>query len=128
MITTKWYAETFPKLKERMEEGQTNIPDDYFIREDFRVIGLKAGVPCIVARTKFTVSFAMLYSIRNAKRCDRHGDGAVAKVMAVYACSQDEEKGYQPMTYEAIKTENRFRASGINAGGADAQSKDKWHE
>jgi phage FluMu gp28-like protein len=49
MITTKWYAENFPKLKERMEDGGAAIPDDCFIREDFRVAGLKAGAPCIVA-------------------------------------------------------------------------------
>jgi hypothetical protein len=39
----------------------------------------------------------------------RHGDGAIAKLMAVYAADADEEKGYQPMTYEAVKTENRYR-------------------
>jgi hypothetical protein len=29
--------------------------------------------------------------------------------MAIYAADLDEEKGYQPMTYEAVKTENRYR-------------------
>jgi phage FluMu gp28-like protein len=105
MITTKWYAETFPKLKERMEDRDTNIPDDYFIREDFRVVGLKAGVPCVLERS-------------GAGRERRHGDGAIAKLMAIYAMLQDEEKGYQPMTYEAVKTENRYRIGG----------KDIWNE
>jgi phage FluMu gp28-like protein len=51
MITVKWYAENFPKLKGSMEDDDTNIPDDYFIREDFRVVGLKAGVPCVLERS-----------------------------------------------------------------------------
>jgi phage FluMu gp28-like protein len=96
MITIAWYAATFPKLKERMEDTTTTIPDDAFIREDFRVVGLKAGVPCVLERS-------------GGPRERRHGDGAIAKLMAVHAADEDEEKGYQPMTYEAVKTENRYR-------------------
>jgi phage FluMu gp28-like protein len=96
MISVKWYAENFPKLKERMEDGSTTIPDDVFIRDDFRVVGLKAGVPCVLERS-------------GGAREKRHGDGAIAKLMAVFAMLEDEEKGYQPMTYEAVETENRYR-------------------
>ncbi|GHV76470.1 hypothetical protein AGMMS49942_12910 [Spirochaetia bacterium] len=96
MISVKWYAENFPKLKGRMEDVTTNIPDDPFIRDDFRVVGLKAGVPCVLERS-------------GGPRERRHGDGAIGKLMAVYAASEDEAKGYQPMTYEAVKTENRYQ-------------------
>jgi phage FluMu gp28-like protein len=51
MITTKWYAENFPGLRGAMEDGTTTIPDDPFIRDDFRVVGLKAGVPCVLERS-----------------------------------------------------------------------------
>jgi phage FluMu gp28-like protein len=105
MITTKWYAENFPKLKERMEDGSTTIPDDAALREDFRVVGLKARSPCVLECT-------------GDARQRRHGDGAVAKLMAVYAYVQDDEAGYMPMTYEAVKTENRYRTGG----------KDVWDE
>jgi phage FluMu gp28-like protein len=101
MLSVKWYAENFPKLKERMEDGSTTIPDDVFIREDFRVVGLKAGVPCVMERS-------------GAVRERRHGDGAIAKLMALFAMLQDEEKGYQPMTYEAVETTNKYKT-----GGAD---------
>ena len=96
MITMAWYAQAFPKLKGRMEDATTTIPDDASIREDFRVVGIKAGVPCVLERS-------------GGVREKRHGDGAIAKLMAVYAADADEEKGYQPMTYEAVKTENRYR-------------------
>jgi phage FluMu gp28-like protein len=96
MISTKWYSENFPALKGSMEDGTTNIPDDPFIRDDFRVVGLKAGVPCVLERS-------------GGPRERRHGDGAIAKLMALYANKEDDAKGYQPMTYEAVETENRYR-------------------
>jgi phage FluMu gp28-like protein len=96
MITTKWYAENFPGLKGGMEDSATNIPDDPFIRDDFRVVGLKAGVPCVLERS-------------GGPRERRHGDGAIGKLMAFYARKEDDAKGYQPMTYEAVETENRYR-------------------
>jgi phage FluMu gp28-like protein len=96
MITTKWYAENFPALKGGMEDSTTNIPDDPFIRDDFRVVGLKAGVPCVLERS-------------GGPRERRHGDGAIGKLMAFYAHKEDDAKGYQPMTYEAVETENRYR-------------------
>ncbi|MDR2444867.1 MAG: hypothetical protein LBD44_02870 [Spirochaetaceae bacterium] len=95
MITTKWYAENFPGLKGSMEDNTTNIPDDPFIRDDFRVAGLKAGVPCVLERS-------------GGPRERRHGDGAIGKLMAFYAHKEDDAKGYQPMTYEAVETENRY--------------------
>jgi phage FluMu gp28-like protein len=96
MITIAWYAANFPKLKERMEDSTTTIPDDASIREDFRAVGLKAGVPCVLERS-------------GGPRERRHGDGTVAKLMAIHAADEDEEKGYQPMTYDPVKTENRYR-------------------
>jgi len=102
MITTKWYAENFPKLKGRMEDGTTNIPDDPFIRDDFRVVGLKAGVPCVLERS-------------GGPRERRHGDGAIAKLMAVFAALEDEASGYQPMTYDPVQTTNRYRQGGCNS-------------
>jgi len=99
MITMAWYAQAFPKLKGRMEDATTTIPDDASLREDFRVVGIKAGVPCVLERS-------------GGIRERRHGDGAIAKLMAVYAADNDEEKGYQPMTYEPVETPNRYKTGG----------------
>jgi phage FluMu gp28-like protein len=97
MISLKWYAENFPKLKDRMEDGTTTIPNDIFIRDDFRGVGLRAGVPVVLERS-------------GGPRERRHGDGAIGKLMAVFAMLEDEDKGYQPMTYDAVETDNRYRA------------------
>ncbi len=96
MISTAWYAENFPKLKEHMEDGTTNIPDDIFIREDFRVVGLKAGIPRVLERS-------------GGPRERRHGDGAIAKLMVTYAILEDEDAGYHKFAFESVTTENRFR-------------------
>jgi phage FluMu gp28-like protein len=99
MISAGWYAENFPKLKGRMEDGTTSIPDDVFIREDFRAVGLKAGVPRVLERS-------------GGPRERRHGDGAIAKLMAAFAALEDEDQGYHEYNYEAVPVENRFRKGG----------------
>jgi phage FluMu gp28-like protein len=96
MISPGWYAENFPKLKGRMEDGSTTIPDDPFIREDFRVVGLKAGVPRVLDRS-------------GGPRERRHGDGAIAKLMVTFAALEDEDQGYHAYQYEAVETGNRFQ-------------------
>ena len=96
MITRKWYAENFPSLKAAFEDNKTNIPDDSFIKDDYRVVGLVQGVPLITDRT-------------GNGRNRRHGDSCIAKLMAHFAHRELEGAGYQPMTYEAVETPNRFR-------------------
>jgi len=96
MLTQSWYGENFPKLKSRMEDGITTIPGDGFIRDDFRVVGLKAGIPRVLDRT-------------GGPRERRHGDGAIAKVMVTFALLEDEDGGYQPYDYDAVPAENIFR-------------------
>ena len=96
MLSAGWYAENFPKLKERMEDGTTNIPADAAIREDFRVVGLKAGVPRVLERS-------------GAMRERRHVDWAIAKLMVTFAALEDQEKGYHAYAYEPVPADNRFR-------------------
>jgi phage FluMu gp28-like protein len=96
MISAGWYAENFPKLKGRMEDGTTTIPADALIREDFRVVGIKAGVPRVLERS-------------GPSREKRHGDGAIAKLMATYAVLEDEDKDYHEYAYEAVKPDNPWK-------------------
>lgn len=96
MLSRKWYAENFPLLKTAFEEGKSNIPDDSFITDDYKVVGLVQGVPLITERT-------------GSGRNKRHGDSCIAKVMAHFAHRELDGAGYQEMTYEAVETPNRFR-------------------
>jgi phage FluMu gp28-like protein len=106
MISAGWYAENFPKLKGRMEDGTTTIPADPFLKDDFRVVGLQAGVPRVLERT-------------GGPRERRHGDGAIAKLMATFAVVSDEDQGYQTYAYEAVETRNQYRESGEEEGWDD---------
>ena len=98
MITRKWYAENFPSLKSAFEENKSNIPNDSFIKDDYRVVGLVQGVPLITDRT-------------GSGRNKRHGDSCIAKLMAHFAHRELEGAGYQEMTYEAVETPNKYRFS-----------------
>ena len=96
MLSRKWYAENFPLLKTAFEEGKSNIPDDSYIKDDYKVVGLVQGVPLITDRI-------------GSGRSKRHGDSCIAKVMAHFAHRELDGAGYQEMTYEAVETPNRFR-------------------
>ncbi len=96
MLSRKWYAENMPKLKTAFEDRTTNVPDDLFIKDDFKVVQLHQGVPLITERT-------------GKGKTKRHGDACIAKVMAVFAASELSGSPYQPMTYEAVQIGNRYR-------------------
>lgn len=98
MLTRQWYAENMPRLKTAFEDNATNIPDDIFIKDDYKVVSLVQGVPLITDRT-------------GNKRAKRHGDHCIAKAMSLFAHKELEGEAYQEMTYEAVETPNRFRFS-----------------
>ena len=95
MLSRKWYAENFPKLKDAFEDGKTNIPDDPAIKDDYKVVGLTQGVPLITDRT-------------GGRHNKRHEDSYIAKVMALFAYNELEGGAYQPYVYEPVKIKNDF--------------------
>lgn len=98
MLTRQWYAENMPRVKTAFEDNTTNIPDDIFIKDDYKVVSLVQGVPLITDRT-------------GNKRAKRHGDHCIAKAMSLFAHKELEGEAYQEMTYEAVETPNKFRFS-----------------
>lgn len=102
MATRAWYAENFPRLKNALEEKTTDVPEDIFLKDDFKVIHVKNGVPLVDERS-------------GDKKNRRHGDGCIAKTMAVFAAHEYDGKAYQPMTYESVKIGNRYRIDGGDA-------------
>jgi len=76
MITRAWYSGIFPKLKNRLESREFTVPDDQYILSDFGIIILKNGQPVVPNEEK---------ADRNGVKAKRHGDGAVAAAMSLYA-------------------------------------------
>jgi len=76
MITRSWYAGIFQKLKSRLEDRDFQLPDDQFILSDFGIIILKNGQPAVPNEER---------SDRDGAKSKRHGDGAVAAALCLYA-------------------------------------------
>jgi len=76
MITRAWYANIFPKLKNRLESRDFILPDDQYILSDFGIIILKDGQPVVPREEK---------TDRDGTKNKRHGDGAVGAAMCLYA-------------------------------------------
>ena len=77
------------------------MPNDLFIRDDFKVVKVVQGVPLITERT-------------GGGRAKRHGDACIAKAMAKYAEMQSYEAGYQPYAYEAVKAAAKIGGKGVD--------------
>lgn len=73
MITEKWYRETMPKVKARLEDKTVAIPKNADIKNDLRSLKMVKGVAKILdTRTKDSQG-------------KRHGDAAIALGMLVHA-------------------------------------------
>jgi phage FluMu gp28-like protein len=81
MLTRAWYGEWFPKLKGRIEDREWTIPPDDYIIGDFGVVRMKAGFPLIDDTTRGEKG-------NSAASRRRHGDGAVAAVLSLYAIEE----------------------------------------
>ena len=92
--TTAWYNENFPRLKGRFEDKKISIPADNYVLDDFRAVVVKKGVPLIGERTGE-------HNREKGRKELRHGDAAVAAVLAEYAYQSD-EGGYYPIEFEVV--------------------------
>jgi len=99
MLTVGWYRDNMPKYKTRFEDKTMLIPKDADILADNRAIKVNKGVAQIPdnARTK------------GVDGKQRHGDGAIAGALAVYATTLDP---YQAPEYETV-TAGRFEKRGV---------------
>jgi len=94
MITRAWYAGIFPKLKNRLEGRDFILPDDQYILSDFGIIILKNGQPVVPNEER---------ADRGDTKVKRHGDGAVAAAMCLYAW----EEGSSNAPPVVVLTESR---------------------
>lgn len=94
-ITAGFYAEVMPKWKAAFEDDKTVLPADLDIYNDHRAVKTIRGVPQIVREAK---GQAKGEDAKTAGK-KRHGDAAVAHLMAFYATlMQIEEYDYTPAT------------------------------
>jgi phage FluMu gp28-like protein len=72
MLSEGWYREHMPKLKSALEDAKFTIPASSDVLDDFRTIEVVQGTPRVVERT-------------GASGERRHGDSAIAAVLAYFA-------------------------------------------
>ena len=80
MPTQAWYLENFPPLKAAFEDGSISIPRDDDVASDLRAVQVVKGIPKVP-------------DVRTGADGDRHGDAAIALVMA-HAASRSEYREY----------------------------------
>lgn len=76
MLSQSWYLENMPKFKAGLEDQTINIPQDADVLSDFRAIQVIKGIPKIP-------------DVKTGNNKDRHGDAAIAVVLAHYASYSD---------------------------------------
>jgi phage FluMu gp28-like protein len=82
MLSTSWYAEWFPKYRAAYEAREIRVPKSEDIVQDHRLVVLRDGRPAVSAA-----------KVKGSDGKDRHGDTAVAGVLAYAAACGD---GTQP--------------------------------
>jgi len=104
MLTENWYREHWPKLKSALEDAKFTIPANSDVLDDFRTVESVRGVPKVVERT-------------GGAGDKRHGDTAIAAVLAMFASSTLEAtdfgyvSGAAPATLE-VHSESLFLEPG----------------
>lgn len=87
MLNVPWYRENAQALKSAFEDDMIEIPADSEIAADLRLVQVRAGVPFVP-------------NLRVGEHKDRHGDSAVALMLA-YAASRSTPAAYD---YESQRT------------------------
>lgn len=86
-LHSAWYLAHMPKLKAGLQDGTlTSLPRDDAIRDDLRAIALVQGVPMVPRQnTASAGARAAAAESGDSKHGRRHGDAAIAFLMAEYA-------------------------------------------
>jgi len=83
-LSEGWYRDHMPKLKAAFEDAAFDIPADAAVVEDFRAIEMVRGVARIMDRRS-----AARGEDKDKSGGQRHGDAAIAAVLAIYAAGRD---------------------------------------
>jgi phage FluMu gp28-like protein len=107
MLSENWYREHMPKLKSALEDGKFSIPANSDIVDDFRTIEVVKGVPRVVERT-------------GSADEKRHGDTAIAAVLAMFASSTLEASDFGFLSGDAPATSELHESTFNDAGNLES--------
>ena len=90
MLTADWYRDNFPRLRADFEDGNLLIPKDADVLGDLRAVVVERGVPRVPEKAH----------TKGADGGQRHGDAAIALVLADYAVAT----APAPIEYQTVGT------------------------
>jgi phage FluMu gp28-like protein len=97
-FTEDWYRQNWPPAKAALEDDIATLPMDRDIHTDLRSVKLIRGVARIADRTRVD------------EKASRHGDAAIAFVLAYAAsCADPEEYAYEPAAAPPPQGARRWR-------------------
>ena len=105
MISRKTYEQYMPRYRARFEDRTIRVPRHAGVLDDHRVVVLDRGVPVIAERTG-----------EGGKQ--RHGDSAVAGMLAEYAVRNDDST-YQPYSVTPVRVTGSARWLGRDEDDED---------
>jgi phage FluMu gp28-like protein len=105
-LTEAFYGQWFPRLKSNLEDGKFTLPGSPQLLDDFRTVETVRGVPRIVERT-------------GGKGTKRHGDSAVAAMLANYASVELDAGPLEWFSAMAPPQAFENNALGTGLGGLD---------
>jgi phage FluMu gp28-like protein len=114
MLTQSFYLENFPKLKAAFEDETLKIPKDADVLNDLRAVQSVGGIPKVP-------------DVKTGEQKDRHGDVAIALLMAWFASLMDFiEYRYIPVKTPLKPDADRPQRSVRSNNGGFANSKGQW--
>jgi phage FluMu gp28-like protein len=97
-FTEDWYRQNWPPAKAAIEDDNVTLPMDRDIHTDLRSVKLIRGVARIADRTRVN------------EKATRHGDAAIAFVLAHAAsCADPEEYAYEPAEAPRAQDSRKWR-------------------
>jgi phage FluMu gp28-like protein len=105
MINLAWYAAITPKFKAAFEDGLTELPKDLDVYQDHRALKLVRGVAQVVRQDEKAAKGEEAAASKKGAR--RHGDSAIAHMMAIYAASLETTDGLLRWYREQVEKQLR---------------------
>jgi len=105
MLSQEWYRQNMPPFKAAIEDGKLVLPSDADVLADLRCIVMEKGVAKVPDNAR----------VKGSDGRDRHGDAAVALVLATFAVLSI---GFVHIEYEGVAKRGISREdSDYNVGG-----------
>lgn len=102
MLSQSWYLDNMPKMYERFSDRTIILPKHSDIKSDFQQIKMVRGIPKVPDNVK----------TKGSDGGQRHGDAAIAGVLAVAAAGEDiEEFEYITINDETLGKAQMFEAA-----------------